>query len=65
MKLSGENIRIRENPYVIYARDEGNNTYSLVNKNGHAVNSDGTLAYSWRLFEGKAEDSGYPVWEGT
>lgn len=65
MKLPGINIRIRENPYVIYARDEGNNTYSLVNKDGHSVNSNGTLAYSPRLFEGKAEDSGYPVWKGA
>ena len=49
---------------MIYAKDEGNNTYSLVNENGHDVNSDGTLAYSPRVFDGKAEDSGYPVWRG-
>lgn len=64
MKLSGENIRIRENPYVIFARDEGNNTYSLVNKNGNYVNPFGHLAYSPCIFEGKADDSSYPVWEG-
>ena len=48
---------------MIYAQQCDKNMYWLVNERGLCVGLDGELAYYPLMYNGNAEDSGYPVYK--
>ena len=47
----------------IYVKQVDNKTYFLVDENGNNINLEGKPTYYPFLYAGKAEDSGFPVYE--
>ena len=50
-------------PVKIYVKQVDNKTYCLVDENGNDIDLEGNLTYHPFLYAGKAEYSGFPVYE--
>ena len=50
-------------PVIIYVKQVDDKTYCLVDKDGNNINLEGRPTYHPFLYAGKAENSGFPVYE--